>query len=154
MWTWLTTRKKFCFCFRIPRYKVQQTPRHWCWKGAAAGCAWLAGWRLGGGIWMCNVKQNIRCPKDRPVGAGRVCGSLAPCARRAEKMRCKVGTCFRGESINLAIKQRFLTCRADQLLTGSAGKVTSLVWGLPSLYWWNDSALIRGLLPGKLCSCK
>lgn len=56
--------------------------------------------------------------------SGNMSGSL--CQQGRERSSCKAGVCHREQSIVLAINQRFLTCRAHQPLTGSAGKATSL----------------------------
>lgn len=103
--------------------------------------------------WSLDVQGLVRCRGGRSVAIGRVGTRLVLCARRAERGAAAKLACAAEKSVFLAIKQRFLTCRAHQPFRGSADKATSL-GGISALSLWQRSgAVVRDSLLGKLCSC-
>lgn len=103
--------------------------------------------------WSLDVQGLVRCHGGRSVAIGRVGTCLVLCARRAERGAAAKLACAAKKSVFLAIKQRFLTCRAHQPFSGSVDKATSLGEISALSLWQSSGVVVHDSLLGKLCSC-
>lgn len=144
MWTWLSTRKKFCFCFRILAYKVQPAPGCCCLERC---CGWLAFKRESLDVYGL-AKCQTSAADLQVLSEWEHAWFFVPVEQRSCWQILQGCVC----SLSYKTKIFFSTCRAHQPLTGWAGRATCWVWSLLSS-WHSRSAVVHNPLLRELCSC-